>query len=97
MVHALWDALFAGRIVSLDTAAEMVRPRGEVAEESMSCGLGVWLVDSTDSVRMLGGDAGVGFVSTHHRDRRFTATVLCNQTRGSWPTSERVIEMLAPT
>ena len=96
-VHALWDALFAGRIVSLDTVAEMVRPRGEVAEESMSCGLGVWLVDSTNTVRMLGGDAGVGFVSTHRRDRRFTATVLCNQTRGSWPTSERVIDLLAPT
>ena len=30
-VHALWDALFAGRIVSPDTVAEMVRPRSERA------------------------------------------------------------------
>ena len=32
-VHALWDALFAGRIVSLDTVAEMVRPRSDVPED----------------------------------------------------------------
>jgi CubicO group peptidase (beta-lactamase class C family) len=94
-VHALWDAVFAGRIVSLDTVAEMVRPHSDVADESMSYGLGFWLDESTNAVRMLGGDAGVGFVSTHHRDRRFTATVLCNQTRGSWPTSQRVNELLA--
>jgi CubicO group peptidase (beta-lactamase class C family) len=96
-VHALWDALFAGRIVSLDTAAEMVRPRSDVPDESTSYGLGFWLDDSTNAVRLLGGDAGVGFVSTHHRDRRFTATVLCNQTRGSWPTSQRVNQLLAPS
>jgi CubicO group peptidase (beta-lactamase class C family) len=95
-VHALWDALFAGRIVSLDTVAEMIRPRSD-AEESMSYGLGFWLDVSANTVRLLGGDAGVGFVSTHHRDRRFTATVLCNQTRGSWPTSQRVNQLLAPS
>jgi CubicO group peptidase (beta-lactamase class C family) len=95
-VHALWDALFAGRIVSLDTVAEMIRPRSD-AEESMSYGLGFWLDVLANTVRLLGGDAGVGFVSTHHRDRRFTATVLCNQTRGSWPTSQRVNQLLAPS
>jgi CubicO group peptidase (beta-lactamase class C family) len=94
-VHALWDALFAGRIVSLDTAAEMVHPRGDAAEESMRYGLGFWLGASTNTVRMLGGDAGAGFVSTHYRDRPCTATVLCNQTRGSWPTSERLNQLLA--
>jgi CubicO group peptidase (beta-lactamase class C family) len=94
-VHALWDALFAGRIVSLDTVAEMVRPRSDVPDESTSYGLGFWLDDSTNAVRLLGGDAGVGFVSTHHRDRRFTATVLCNQTRGSWPVSQRLNQLLA--
>ena len=44
-VHALWDAVFAGRIVSPDTVAEMVRPRSDVPEESMSYGLGFWLDD----------------------------------------------------
>jgi CubicO group peptidase (beta-lactamase class C family) len=94
-VHVLWEALFAGRIVSLDTVAEMVRPRSDLPEHSMSYGLGFWVDDSTSTVRLLGGDAGVGFVSTHHRDRRFTATVLCNQTRGSWPVSERLNQLLA--
>jgi CubicO group peptidase (beta-lactamase class C family) len=93
-VHALWDALFAGRIVSPATVAEMTRPRSDVPELSRSYGLGFWLDDSTGAVSLLGGDAGVGFVSTHHRDRRITVTVLCNQTRGAWPTSERLNQLL---
>jgi hypothetical protein len=31
-VHALWDADFAGRIVSLDTVAEMTRLHSDVPE-----------------------------------------------------------------
>ena len=89
-VHALWGALFAGQIVSPDTVAEMVRPRSEVPEMSMGYGLGFWLDDSTGAVSLHGGDAGVGFVSTHHRGHRFTSTVLCNQTRGAWPVSQRL-------
>ena len=96
-VHALWGALFAGRIVSPDTVAEMVRSRSEVPEMSMSYGLGFWLDDATGTVSLLGGDAGVGFVSTHHRGHRFTSTVLCNQTRGAWPVSQRLNQLLAPS
>ena len=66
-VHALWDALFAGRIVSLDTVAEMVRPRSDVPEDSMRYGLGFWLYDSTGAVSLHGFDAGVGFVSVRDR------------------------------
>jgi CubicO group peptidase (beta-lactamase class C family) len=94
-VHALWDALFAGRIVPVDTVAEMARPRSHVPELSMSYGLGFWLDDSTNTVTLLGSDAGVGFVSTHHRGDRFTFTVLCNQTRGAWPVSHRLGQLLA--
>ncbi len=94
-VHALWDALFAGRIVSLDTVAEMVRPRSDVPEMSMRYGLGFWLGDSTNTVRLLGADAGAGFSSTHHRDRRITYTVLVNQTRGAWPVLQRLNQLLA--
>ena len=81
-LHTFWAALFAGRIVSLDTVAAMVQSRSEVPDMSMSYGLGFWLDDTTGTVLMLGGDAGVGFVSTHHPARRSTITVLCNQTRG---------------
>ncbi len=94
-VHALWDALFAGRIVSLATVAEMLRPRSEVPEMSMSYGLGFWLDESTGTVSLHGFDAGVGFVSVHHRDRRITSTVLCNQTRGAWPVNQRLNQLLA--
>jgi CubicO group peptidase (beta-lactamase class C family) len=96
-VHTLWDALFAGRIVSLDNVAEMVRSRSDATDESMSYGLGFWLDDAANTVRLIGSDAGVGFVSTHHRDHRFTATVVCNQTRGSWPVSQRLNQLLAPS
>ena len=61
----------------------------------MSYGLGFWLDDSTGAVSLHGVDAGVGFVSTHDRGHRFTSTVLCNQTRGAWPVSQRLLEMLA--
>ena len=78
-VHALWDALFAGRIVSLETVAAMVRPHSDVPDMAMSYGLGFWLDETIGAVVLLGGDAGVGFVSTDVRTRRSTATVLCNQ------------------
>ena len=94
-VHALWDAMFAGRIVSLDTAAEMVRPRSDVPEESMRYGLGFWLDASTGAVSLHGFDAGVGFVSVHDRDHQFTFTVLSNKNRGAWPVSRRLDQLLA--
>jgi hypothetical protein len=75
-VHALWDALFAGRVVSLDTFAEMIRPRSDAQENSMRYGLGFWLPDSTDAVALLGGDAGVGFISECNRGERYTYTVI---------------------
>jgi CubicO group peptidase (beta-lactamase class C family) len=94
-VHTLWTALFDGRIVSTSTVADVLRPRSEVPEMSMQYGLGFWLDQADGAVRLLGGDPGVGFVSTHHQDRRATVSVLCNQTRGAWPVSQRVNELLA--
>ena len=94
-VHALWDALFAGRIVSPDTVAEMVRPRSDVPEESMRYGLGFWLYDSSAAVSLHGFDAGAGFVSVHDLGHRFTYTVLSNKSRGAWPVSQRLDQLLA--
>ena len=45
-VHAMWAAFFAGRIVSVDSVAEMVRPGSHVPSESMRYGLGFWLHES---------------------------------------------------
>ena len=94
-VHALWSALFAGRIVSLDTVATMTEPRGETDAEPKRNGLGFWLYESSGAVSLHGFDAGVGFVTVHDPGGRFTFTVMCNQTRGAWPVSERLHELLA--
>ena len=96
-VHALWDALFAGRIVSPDTVAEMVRPRSEVPEhvDALRARVLARRVDRRGVAARV--DAGVGFVSVHDRGRRFTYTVLCNQTRGAWPTSQRLDQLLVPS
>ena len=94
-VHALWESLFAGRIVSPDTVELMVHPRSDVPAESMRYGLGFWIEEPTDAVSIHGFDAGVGFVSVCDRARRCTYTVLCNTTRGAWPTSQGIGELIA--
>ncbi len=94
-VHAMWDALFDGRIVSLDTVDDMIRARSDVPEESRMYGLGFWLDAAGTTVMLVGGDAGVGFFSARDRSGRFTATVLCNQTRGCWPTSQRLMQFVS--
>ncbi len=96
-VHALWDAVFAGRIVSLSTVAEMVRPRSDTPDPPMQYGLGFWLNASTGAVSLHGFDAGVGFVSVRDRNHRFTHTVLSNTSRGAWPVSQRLDRLLAPS
>ena len=94
-IHALWTSLFAGTIVSLETVAEMTRARSAVPDMGMQHGLGFWLDESTGAVTLIGGDAGVGFVSSHYPERHITSTVLCNQTRGAWPVSQRINALLA--
>jgi CubicO group peptidase (beta-lactamase class C family) len=83
-VHALWAALFAGRVVSLDWVAEMVRHRSEVPESSMRYGLGFWLYGSRDAVMIEGMDAGVSFRSAHDPTAGTTYAVISNTTDGAW-------------
>jgi CubicO group peptidase (beta-lactamase class C family) len=93
-VHALWTALFAGRIVSPAWVAELVRPRSEVPTESSRYGLGFWLRPSGDGVQLVGGDAGVSFRSAHHPSRGLTWTVASNTTDGAWPLARHLDEEL---
>lgn len=83
-VSALWRAFFAGRIVSPDWVAEMVRPRSDVAEESMRYGLGFWLHRSSSAVLLIGGDAGVSFKTVHVPESGATHTVISNTSSGAW-------------
>ncbi len=84
-ISSLWSAFFAGRIVSTDWVAEMVRPHSDVPEESMRYGLGFWLHAARDVVELHGYDAGVSFRSTHDPASTTTSTVISNTTKGTWP------------
>jgi CubicO group peptidase (beta-lactamase class C family) len=84
-VRALWTALFAGAIVSLDWVKELVRPRSHSPSEKKRYGLGFWLDPVTDAVILEGMDAGVSFYSTHDPDSEITHTVISNTTGGAWP------------
>jgi CubicO group peptidase (beta-lactamase class C family) len=95
-VHALWAALFAGRIVPADWVARMVRPRSDVPSESMRYGLGFWLHRSRGPVILEGSDAGVSFRSVHDPDAGVTWTVLSNTTSGAWPLVRHLHELLEP-
>jgi CubicO group peptidase (beta-lactamase class C family) len=80
-----WDALFAGRIVSLERVAEMVQPRSDWPEENRRYGLGFHLDASSDRVWLEGYDAGVSFGSMHQPSSSITYTVISNWSEGAWP------------
>ncbi len=84
-LSAFWRALLAGRIVSDDTVAEMVRPRSDWPEEGRRYGLGLHLDATGDGVFIEGFDAGVSFASWHRPSAGTTCTVVSNWSRGAWP------------
>jgi CubicO group peptidase (beta-lactamase class C family) len=84
-IHAMWAALFAGRIVPADRVAEMVRPRSALPSGSMRYGMGFWVHGSRDTVMLEGADAGVSFRTVHDPAGRLTHTVLSNTSDGAWP------------
>jgi CubicO group peptidase (beta-lactamase class C family) len=84
-ISSFWQAFFAGRIVSTEWVAEIVRPRSDVPAQSMRYGLGFWLHASTDVVILEGRDAGVSFRSVHDPRTQVTLTVISNTAGGAWP------------
>src|SRR3954463_15009952 len=84
-ISSLWQAFFAGRIVSKEWVAEMVRPRSDAPAHSKRYGLGFWLHASSNAVILEGYDAGVSFRSLHDPVARLTLTVISNTTDGAWP------------
>jgi CubicO group peptidase (beta-lactamase class C family) len=93
-ISSLWSAFFAGRIVSRDWVAEMVRPRSHAPRESKRYGVGFWLHASSDAVMLEGRDAGVSFRSTHHPASTTTHTVISNTSDGAWPITRLLDERL---
>ena len=84
-MRRLWVAVFAGRIVSESTVRAMTSPRSDSPEARKRYGLGFWLHPTTDSVILLGADAGVSFSSLHNPHEDVTATVISNWSEGAWP------------
>jgi len=93
-IHALWAALFAGRIVPAGRVAEMVRPRSDVPSERMRYGMGFWLHQSRDTVMLEGFDTGVSFRTVHDQAGSLTHTVLSNTTDGAWPITRHLDQLL---
>jgi CubicO group peptidase (beta-lactamase class C family) len=82
---AFWDSLLAGRVVSVPTLTEMLRPHSDWPEEQRRYGLGFHLHPSTDTVWLEGYDAGVSFASVHRPSSSTSYTVISNWTDGAWP------------
>jgi CubicO group peptidase (beta-lactamase class C family) len=93
-VSSLWSAFFAGRIVSTDWVAEMVRPRSVDRRDWSRYGLGFWLHASRDIVMLEGSDAGVSFRSVHDPASTTTHTVISNTSDGAWPIADLLGERL---
>lgn len=94
-VHAMWAALYAGRIVSTDWVAEMTRPRSDALSDQARYGLGFWLHESGNAVMLVGYDAGASFRTAHDPVAGYTYSVLSNTSEGAWPVA-RVLGELFP-
>lgn len=79
-----WDALFSGRIVSLESVAAMTA-EVSVHNETRSYGKGFWLGQGADHVWIEGMDAGVSFQSGVFRADDVRYSVLSNTSSGVWP------------
>jgi CubicO group peptidase (beta-lactamase class C family) len=93
---AFWAALFAGRVVSADMFANLVRPRTEETGEPFRYGLGFWLQRGGPAVVLEGMDAGISFRSMHDPSTRLTHTVLSNDSEGAWPIGQHLQKTHTP-
>lgn len=93
-MHTFWDSFMGGRIVPGEWVTEMTRPHSDVPEDSARYGLGFWLSETGPAVRMVGGDTGVSFYSSHDPTTRWTWTVISNTTEGAWPVVKHLLDLL---
>jgi CubicO group peptidase (beta-lactamase class C family) len=89
-VHEMWEAFFAGRIVSPEWVGEMVRPHGANPEGGERYGIGFWLHATSDAVMLEGMDAGISFRSVRYPATRITHTVISNTSDGAWPITKHL-------
>ncbi len=82
-VHALWEALSAGRIISETLVDALGRRRDDGRPDGEGYGLGFW-VPKPGVLALEGLDTGVSFRSVHEPGR-ITWTVVSNTADGAWP------------
>jgi hypothetical protein len=91
-MHDFWPALLGGRIVSEETAADMLRPRSAPDDRGATYGLGLWVDPSDGSLQLVGEDAGASFTSVHFPREQVTWTVMANAMGSAWPVHRVVAE-----
>ena len=88
-VHALWDSLFAGRIVSPELVADMVRPQVMSPADRRATGSASGSTSRPTQCRSTVSMPARGS-SPYAIPRAVHATVLCNKGRGAWPAGLRI-------
>jgi CubicO group peptidase (beta-lactamase class C family) len=86
-LEALWQSLFAGRILPIDVVDRMVEPRSDAPSERdpRRYGLGFWLRPDRATVMLEGMDAGVSCRTVYDRPSGLTYAVISNTSSGAWP------------
>ncbi len=87
-VESLWDACFAGRIVSTGMVDRLTARRSETPNDGLGYGLGFWLHADRPVVMLEGMDAGVSFRSARQPASGAGYTVMSNTSSGAWPLVE---------
>ena len=89
MAH-FWDAMRNHRLLSPENTARMMQPHTQAPTHGSNrwYGYGLWMTRDGDDVvqyDVLGGDAGVGFLSRYAPGSDLVATVACNDSMTVWP------------
>ncbi len=91
----LWTAMFAGSIVTpamVDDLAAIHRRAGE--DGYFGYGLGFWMWESGQTVKLEGYDAGVSSRTVHDRPSAVTYAVIANTSEGAWPVARYLDERI---
>jgi CubicO group peptidase (beta-lactamase class C family) len=91
---ALWEALFAGRILPLPVVDRLVEARNATSDGRHRYGLGFWLRGDRDTVFLEGMDAGVSCRTAYDRPSGLMYAVISNTSDGAWPLAKYLDEHL---
>ena len=96
-VSRFWDALYGGRLVSVETLREMTGVQAEAAGED-PYGFGLWLRRRKGACLpyFQGCDPGVSFMSIRNPESRLEITAVSNYGDNVWSLCDRLLDALDP-